>query len=191
WDSEDGSERIMIEEQTISSNIGLFKRDRFVKEQYSKLLGIYKPAIVGRKRSSVLSPRSYKQLQPLIERAFAGESFSIDSWVTYKGIGERYVHVSYVPDFGPDRKVRGFYSFVSDLTDLRRSEDALKFSRERMRVLTESFTDYAIYSTDTEGLIDTWNPGAEKIFGYRDREILGKSEDILFTPDDIAKDIPK
>ncbi|MEZ5423218.1 MAG: PAS domain S-box protein [Pyrinomonadaceae bacterium] len=167
------------------------ERYRFVNDQYSKLFGIDKPAIVGRKLSSVLSPRSYKQLQPLIERAFAGESFSIDSWVTYKGIGERYVHVSYVPDFGPDRKVRGFYSFVSDLTDLRRSEDALKFSRERMRVLTESFTDYAIYSTDTEGLIDTWNPGAEKIFGYREREILGKSEDILFTPDDIAKNIPK
>lgn len=167
------------------------ERYRFVNDQYSKLFGVDKSAIVGRKLSSVLAPRSYKQLQPLIERAFAGESFSIDSWVAYKGLGDRYVHVSYVPDFGPDRKVRGFYSFVSDLTDLRRSEDALKFSRERMRVLTESFTDYAIFSTDTEGLIDTWNPGAEKIFGYREREILGKPGDILFTPDDIAKDIPK
>lgn len=166
------------------------ERYRFVNDQYSKLFGIDKPAIVGRKLSTVLSPRSYKQLKPLIERALAGESFSIDSWVAYKGLGDRYVHVSYVPDFGPDRKVRGFYSFVNDLTDLRRSEDALKFSRERMRVLTESFTDYAIFSTDTEGLIDTWNPGAEKIFGYRDREILGKSADILFTPEDNAKKIP-
>jgi len=167
------------------------ERYRFVNDQYSKLFGIDKTAIVGRKLSSVLSPRSYKQLQPLIERAFGGESFSIDSWVAYKGLGDRYVHVSYVPDFGPDRKVRGFYSFVSDLTDLRRSEDALKFSRERMRVLTESFTDYAIFSTDTEGMIDTWNPGAEKIFGYREREILGKSGEVLFTPEDNAKDIPK
>jgi len=165
------------------------ERYRFVNDQYSKLFGVDKTAIVGRKLSSVLSSKSYKQLRPLIERAFAGESFSIDNWVSYKGLGDRYVHVSYVPDFGPDRKVRGFYSFVNDLTDLRRSEDALKLSRERMRVLTESFTDYAIYSTDTEGLIDTWNPGAEKIFGYRDREILGRPGDILFTPEDNAKNI--
>ncbi|KXK04236.1 MAG: PAS/PAC sensor signal transduction histidine kinase [Acidobacteria bacterium OLB17] len=166
------------------------ERYRFVNDQYSKFFGIDKPALVGRKLSSVLSPRSYKQLKPLIERAFAGETFSIDTWVTFKDRGERYVHVSYVPDLGPDRKVRGFYSFVTDLTDLRRSEDALKYSRERMRVLTESFTDYAIITTDTEGLIDSWNPGAEKIFGYREREILGRSGNILFTDEDNAKNIP-
>src|SRR5262249_47662716 len=43
----------------------------------------------------------------------------------------------------------------------------LRASEERFRLLVESTQDYAIFMLDPEGRIVSWNPGAERIKGYR------------------------
>ena len=55
----------------------------------------------------------------------------------------------------------------------------------------KSVRDYAIITTDTHGIINGWNPGAEKMFGYTEREIIGKPTDIIFTPEDRENGIPE
>lgn len=57
--------------------------------------------------------------------------------------------------------------------------------------MSESFTDYAIFMTDVEGRVLSWNTGAEKIFGYADNEIAGLTADRLFTPEDREDGIPE
>ena len=54
----------------------------------------------------------------------------------------------------------------------------------RARSLVDSALDYAIVTLDLDGLITGWNAGAQKIMGYRDAEILGRTADILFTSED-------
>jgi PAS domain S-box-containing protein len=44
----------------------------------------------------------------------------------------------------------------------------------RFRLLVDSVLDYAIFMLDTEGHVVTWNPGAERIKGYRPEEITGR-----------------
>src|SRR5262245_46678971 len=46
---------------------------------------------------------------------------------------------------------------------------------ERFRLLVEAVTDYAIYMLDTNGIVTSWNAGAERIKGYKASEILGHS----------------
>ena len=72
-----------------------------------------------------------------------------------------------------------------------KAEEALRESEERLRITMESAVDYAIISTNTEGLIESWNSGAERIFEYKAEEVLGKSGDIIFTDEDKAAGVPK
>ncbi len=66
----------------------------------------------------------------------------------------------------------------------RRLEEALRESEERFRRLVEAAKDYAIYMTDADGRVSTWNEGAKRLFGYEEAEIVGEDASILFVPED-------
>jgi PAS domain S-box-containing protein len=72
-----------------------------------------------------------------------------------------------------------------------RMEKETGWSRELLYQLVENVKDYAIYVSDLEGFIITWNIGAEKIFGYKPDEIIGQHCRILFTDEDRAKGVPE
>ncbi len=65
------------------------------------------------------------------------------------------------------------------------------WERERYRLVVENLRDYAVFTTDTDGAIDTWNPGAEQTLGYRESEILGQNIVLFFTPEDRAAGVPQ
>jgi two-component system CheB/CheR fusion protein len=58
------------------------------------------------------------------------------------------------------------------------------------RLIINSFKSYAIFSTDQEGIVRTWSPGAEAVMRFTATEIIGRSADILFVPEDIAAGAP-
>jgi PAS domain S-box-containing protein len=60
----------------------------------------------------------------------------------------------------------------------------------RFELLVQAVTDYAIYLLDPKGYISSWNPGAERITGYRSDEIIGRHFSIFFTEEDRAADKP-
>ena len=55
-----------------------------------------------------------------------------------------------------------------------RTEVALADTERNFRLLVESLTDYALIMLDPDGRVTSWNPGAERIKGYRADEIIGK-----------------
>ena len=95
------------------------------------------------------------------------------------------------PQFGPDGTFAGFIGFSFDVTDSKRAGERLRASEERLRLIVESATDYAIFTLDIEGVIDGWNSGAERLFGYAEAEVVGQHERLLYTPEDAAEKIPE
>lgn len=78
-----------------------------------------------------------------------------------------------------------------DITARKRAREALRDSEEHFRVLVESAHDYAIFMLDSHGNVVSWNQGAERVTGFPERDILGQSASIVFTPEDRAAGIPE
>ncbi len=68
-----------------------------------------------------------------------------------------------------------------DLTERKRTEESLRESEARLRVITGSAQD-AILMMDTDGLISYWNPAAERILGYKSAEAIGQSLHAFIVP---------
>ena len=68
----------------------------------------------------------------------------------------------------------------------QRIEEALRLTEERFRLLVESVRDYAIFMVDPNGIVVTWNVGAERIKGYKAEEIIGQSFAKFYPPEEVA-----
>jgi PAS domain S-box-containing protein len=68
---------------------------------------------------------------------------------------------------------------------------AVARSDERFRRLVESINDFAILMLDPQGLITTWNKGAECIKGYRSDEIIGRNFSQFYPQEDVARGKPQ
>jgi PAS domain S-box-containing protein len=80
---------------------------------------------------------------------------------------------------------------MSDITGRKNAEVSLRQSEERLRLIMKSITDYAIITTDEHCVINGWNTGAEKTFGYTAEEAIGQTCDMIFTPEDRKAGVPK
>ena len=76
-------------------------------------------------------------------------------------------------------------------TPHEQTAEELKQSQEVFRLLVEGVQDYAIYLLDPDGIVSSWNGGAERIKGYKAEEIIGKHFSCFFQPEDRAAGRPQ
>lgn len=106
--------------------------------------------------------------------------------------------------------------FTIDITEVKKTEQALRESEQQYRTVAEKLEagskektidlarseeryhkmieevdDYAILLMDKNGIIQNWNRGAEKIKGYKDYEIIGKSFQLFYLPEDQESGLPQ
>lgn len=61
----------------------------------------------------------------------------------------------------------------------------------QLRLLIDAVTDYAIYMLDRNGVVSSWNPGAQRFKGYAANEILGEHFSKFYTEEDRAIGLPE
>jgi PAS domain S-box-containing protein len=93
-----------------------------------------------------------------------------------------YVQVIKTPILDNNGAVIGTQGVFWDVTEKKRSEEAIAESERRYRQLTEATQD-AIVVADQEGRITLFNPAAERLFGYPADEVLGQNIQMLMPPE--------
>ncbi|MDB5260985.1 MAG: hypothetical protein JWQ14_266 [Adhaeribacter sp.] len=92
----------------------------------------------------------------------------------------------------------GFSKITRDLTDKKQLEEQLfrineelRESEEKSRLLINSVQDYAILMLNPEGMIISWNAGAERIKGYAAKEIIGRHFSVFYSREAIKNGFPQ
>ena len=128
---------------------------------------------------------------PLV-RALSGEKVADQALSLYDRKRELAVTLNHAsaPLLDDEGRIVGAVDVFRDTTEAHRALHELQRTEEHFRLLVEGTTDYAIFMLDQAGVIVSWNPGAERILGYRKSEIIGHHIAVFFTPEDCARDEP-
>jgi PAS domain S-box-containing protein len=194
--------KVKVEETTITSNnlrnlinstdIGTIFLDRSLR------VALYTPAATaifnlipadfGRPLSDITTRLEYENL--LKDAELVLEKLTpLEKEVRTKDDKLFLMHIT--PYRTDEENIKGVVITFLDITANKNAERAVRHANEQMRLIIESAKDHAIFTFDLERNVTTWNVGAQEVFGFTEEEILGKSGDILFVPEDRATFAPE
>jgi two-component system, chemotaxis family, CheB/CheR fusion protein len=157
-----------------------------------RLFGYSADEAIGKPLSLLAADGSAQEQAQMVEEVAAGRSVERPETVRRRKDGSQvHVAITVSPIQDGSGQVQAGTAIVRDVTAARRAAQALRESEERLRLIIESAIEYAIFSTDLERRITSWNSGAQRLLGYSEKEAIGKSADIIFTPEDRARKEPE
>jgi PAS domain S-box-containing protein len=145
-------------------------RYRFVSPAYAKMLGRQPEDFIGKFIVEILGKAGLATIRPYIERVLSGETVSYEQVVPFRNSQPHFLRGTYVPDRDQSGAVVGWIASIVDITERKRTEAAA----QRLAAVVQSSAD-AIAAKDLNGIVTNWNKSAERIFGYKAKEIVGKS----------------
>jgi len=151
---------------------------RRVNQSYEHWFGLKAETIEGRHVRDVLGESAWELIRPRLERAIAGEVVTYEEYMPYQVGGSRWIAGTLMPNRDATGDVQGLVIFVTDITEHKRLEQAIKDSEEKYRNIVR-LAPAAIYEIDFFG---------RKLISINDTacEWLGYSREELFAIDPLT-----
>jgi PAS domain S-box-containing protein len=149
--------------------------------------------IIGRNFSTFYPPEAVAAGWPAEElrRAERDGRFEEEGWRIRKDGSRFWANVVITALRDENGQLAGFGKVTRDLTERRAHEEALRESEERFRFMIEGVRDYAIFMLSPDGVIESWNSGAQLIKGYSPSEVIGKHFSLFYRPEDLEAGKPQ
>ncbi|CDX23549.1 FOG: PAS/PAC domain protein [Mesorhizobium plurifarium] len=157
-----------------------------------RLKGYTAEEIVGQHFSKFYTREERAKGTPLrvLEAAMQNGRYEGEGWRVRKDGSRFWASVVVTPIHNEAGQLEGFAKVTRDITERRAAHEALRQSERQFRLLVSGVTDYALYMLDPNGLVTSWNAGAERIKGYTAEEIIGQHFSRFYTEHDRAAGLP-
>jgi diguanylate cyclase (GGDEF)-like protein/PAS domain S-box-containing protein len=166
-------------------------RLQFANKQLEAVMGKSEAALVGKSLLEIYGDTTFTEMGPTWNRVLAGENISMERMVEQTDGSTRWMLVRYSPRLDAHGNVAGFYSAATDIDELKRTEIALRHANWRISSHFEN-TPLAIIEWDAKFHVQRWSKQAERIFGWTEAEVIGKSiNQWRFVSDDDAQQLEK
>jgi PAS domain S-box-containing protein len=178
-------ERLRTVTSLMSAAVTQCSRDfryRWASPGYGLWIGCPPEELIGRRIVDVLGADAFEALRPHFERVLAGERAEYEQEAEFAGIGRRLIRAVYHPTRDASGAPDGWVAMIDDLTERRK----LEVADARLAAIVEN-SDDGIVGKTLDGIVTTWNRGAERLFGYTAAEMIGQPISRLVPPD-IADD---
>lgn len=175
--SEQRLQAILDNSATVIFLKDLAGRYQLVNRRFEELFHVPKDKVVGRTDYDFFPPEMARQFQHNDREVLAaGKPLAIEEHLPQDDGLHTYISIKF-PVTGPDGTATAIGGIATDITD----REQLEAASQRLAAIVEN-SDDAIIGKDLNGIITSWNKGAEHIFGYTAEEILGQPISILSPP---------
>ncbi|WP_135365432.1 PAS domain S-box protein [Halosimplex halophilum] len=185
-------------------DVGVFVLDadyevRWVNDAVERYFGVDRADLLGRDKGALLDER----IAPAVADSAA---FADRVRATYdEGVGEQRFECRVTAGDGREERwlehrsqpiesgayAGGRVELYVDVTERKRAELSLRDQRDQFESLVDAVEEYAIFRLDTDGHVETWNPGVERLKGYEAEEIVGEHLSTFYTEADREAGVPE
>jgi len=128
---------------------------------------------------------------PLVQAVRDGRTVEDARWRICRPDGSEVVAIGSARPLIQDGQQIGAILNVRDDSKRFEAERRLRESEERLCLIIDAATDYAIFTADADRHVTSWSKGAEKVFGYSVEQAIGMDADELWTPEDRKREQPE
>jgi len=123
--------------------------------------------IIGRHIQDVLGPDNFAVILDSHKKALRGEATTRFGEFLSSDGRKSHVFARYMPDFGPGGVVRGYYILSQDITELKRTEEALHESETRLAEAQQiaNLGSWNVYIEGNKQIGPVWSAELCRIFG--------------------------
>jgi protein-histidine pros-kinase len=159
------------------SHLDADQRYLSVNSAFAKMIGCGTWEINGSPWMSTIHPGDRSLVEAAYRQMLNTEKAEVEARAVRADGMVRYHQMVLIKTSDDKGKFSGFYCFAKDITEQKHWEE-----RSQLADIVESSND-AIVVTNLEGNVISWNPAAERIFGYSLAEVSGRTCSILVPPD--------
>lgn len=155
-------------------------RVEWVNPSFERLSGYHQAEVLGKGlvdllRGTATDPSAIGLLQQKLD---AGQPVHTELFSHHKQGDSYWLDLRIHPVYDAHGRLSHFVAIETDITKRKRAEQQLQSNQSRIHAIVDTVLE-GIVTINVQGVVETFNPAAEKIFGYAAEEVIGQKINIL------------